>query len=133
MPKQRVAIVDDDPSVRRALSILLDAWSFEADTFGSAAEFLQSLNNAIPQCLIVDLQMPEMTGLELQNQLARDKFEIPTIGITAQNEFGAKERCLAAGAKAFLLKPIEEEVLISTIKSAIGAADREASEALEPK
>ena len=105
-PQARVAIVDDDASVRKALSLLLDAFSFEADTYGSAAEFLQSLPAVIPECLIVDLQMPEMTGLELQRHLVRDGFNIPTIVITAHDEFGAQERCQSAGAKAYLLKPI---------------------------
>jgi FixJ family two-component response regulator len=114
----RVAIVDDDASVRKALSLLLNASSFEVDTYGSAVEFLQSLRTGIPQCLIVDLQMPEMTGLELQYQLVRGGFNIPTIVITAHNEFGAQERCQSAGAKAYLLKPIQEDTLIAAIKAA---------------
>ena len=117
-PQSRVAIVDDDASVRKALSLLLDAFSFEADTYGSAAEFLQSLPAVIPECLIVDLQMPEMTGLELQHHLVRDGFDIPTIVITAHDEFGAQERCQSAGAKAYLLKPIQENTLIAAIKAA---------------
>jgi len=119
MSKQqtRVAIVDDDASVRKALSTLLDAFSFEADTFGSAAEFLQSLRTGIPDCLIVDLQMPEMTGLELQHDLVRGGFNIPTIVITAHDEFGAQERCQSAGAKAYLLKPIQESTLIAAIEA----------------
>jgi FixJ family two-component response regulator len=119
MSKQqaRVAIVDDDASVRKALSTLLDAFSFEADTYGSAAEFLQSLHTGIPECLIVDLQMPEMTGLELQHHLVRGGFNIPTIVITAHDEFGAQERCRSAGAKAYLVKPIQEDTLIAAIKA----------------
>ena len=65
------------------------------------------------------LQMPEMTGLELQQRLANDGVRIPTIAITAHNEFDAQQRCEAAGAKAFLLKPIQEEVLVEAIKSAL--------------
>jgi FixJ family two-component response regulator len=114
----RVAIVDDDASVRKALSLLLNASSFEVDTYESAVEFLQSLRTGIPVCLIVDLQMPEMTGLELQHRLVRGGFNIPTIVITAHNEFGAQERCQAAGAKAYLLKPIQEDTLIAAIKAA---------------
>jgi FixJ family two-component response regulator len=115
-----VAIVDDNASVRKALGRLLAASSFETKTYASAAEFLQSLRDGQPQCLIVDLQMPGMTGLELQQRLARDGVSIPTIVITAHNEFAARERCEAAGARAFLLKPIEEEALISAIKTATG-------------
>ena len=119
--------MDDDASVRKALSLLLDASSFQTDTYGSAAEFLRSLHDRIPQCLIVDLQMPDMTGLELQHQLFRDGNDIPTIAITAHNEFGAGERCRSAGAKEFLLKPIREDVLIAAITSAIGSMGCEPS------
>jgi FixJ family two-component response regulator len=123
-----VAIVDDDASVRKALALLLATSSFEAATYGSAAEFLQSLPTGHPQCLIVDLHMPEMTGLELQQRLVQEGVSIPTIAITAHNEFGARERCGAAGARAFLLKPIQEEILISAIRSAIGEnADKSSS------
>jgi len=115
----RVAIVDDDPSVRKALALLLTASSFVAETYESASEFLWSLRDGAPHCLIVDLQMPEMTGLELQHRLANDGVRIPTIAITAHDEFDAQRRCEAAGAKAFLLKPIQEEVLVEAIKSAL--------------
>jgi len=114
-----VAIVDDDTSVRKALALLLTACSFETATYGSAAEFLHSLSDGPPACLIVDLQMPEMTGLELQQRLLCDGIRIPTIAITAYNEFGARERCEAAGASAFLLKPIQEVALISAVKLAM--------------
>jgi len=117
--RARVAIVDDDAAVRKALSLLLSASSFETDTYGSAAEFLQSLPHGIPQCLIVDLQMPGMTGLELQDHLVRGGFHIPAIAITAHNEFGAEERCRSAGVRTFLLKPIEEVTLIAAIEAAV--------------
>jgi FixJ family two-component response regulator len=113
----QVAIVDDDVSVRRALALLLTSYSFKTVTYGSAAEFLLSLERGAPTCLIVDLQMPDMTGLELQQRLVRDGVRIPTVVITAHNEFGARERCEAAGAMAFLLKPIQENVLVETINS----------------
>ena len=119
----RIAIVDDDASVRKALALLLTASSFATETYGSAAEFLLSLTKGAPQCLIVDLQMPDMTGLELQHRLVSNGICIPTIAITAHNEFDARRRCEAAGAKAFLLKPIQEEVLVAAIKSAIDVSD----------
>ena len=118
-----VAIVDDDASVRKALSLLLDTASFEAEAYPSAAAFLASLGDKRPQCLIVDLQMPEMTGLELQQHLVQRGIRIPTIVITAHNERGARERCELAGARAFLLKPIQDETLIETIVLAIGRPD----------
>jgi FixJ family two-component response regulator len=115
----RVAIVDDDTSVRNALALLLGAYSFETATYGSAADFLQSLVGGIPACLILDLQMPEMTGLELQHYLVHKGIQIPTIAITAHDALGAREHCKAAGARAFLLKPIQEETLIAAVNSAI--------------
>ena len=124
----RVAIVDDDASVRKALSLLLRASSFEAKAYASVAEFLRSLENGSPECLIVDLQMPEMTGLELQEHLIRHGIRIPTIAITAHNEHGAKQRCESAGASAFLLKPIRKETLIEAIALAIGRPDEDANE-----
>jgi FixJ family two-component response regulator len=119
----RIAIVDDDASVRKALALLLSASSFVVETYGSAAEFLLSLKKGAPRCLIVDLQMPDMTGLELQHRLVSIGVFIPTIAITAHNEFDARQRCETAGARAFLVKPIQEEVLIAAIKSAIDKSD----------
>jgi FixJ family two-component response regulator len=117
-----IAIVDDDPSVLKALARLLRARAFEARTYTSARDFLAALPEGLPDCLIVDLQMPEMTGLELQRHLTRSGVQIPTIVITAHNEAGARERCESAGASAFLSKPLQDTSLLA----AIGAARRSA-------
>lgn len=114
-----VAIVDDDSAVRKALARLLCASAIEARTFSSGREFLDSLPSGTPDCLIVDLQMPEMTGLELQLELARTGARLPTIIITAHNDAALRERCLAAGAAAYLLKPLDEGTLISTIGATV--------------
>jgi FixJ family two-component response regulator len=114
-----VAIVDDDSAVRKALARLLCASAIEARTFSSGREFLDSLPSGTPDCLIVDLQMPEMTGLELQLELARTGARLPTIVITAHNDAGLRERCLAAGAAAYLLKPLDEGILITTIGATV--------------
>ena len=119
-PTESIAIVDDDAGVRKGLARLLRASSFEAETFESGPAFLDSLRARIPDCLIADLQMPEMTGLQLQHQLARSGIKIPTIIITAHDEVGALERCMSAGASAYLLKPLELTVLIAAIKAATG-------------
>ncbi len=113
-----VAIVDDDSAVRKALSRLLGAAAIRARSYASAREFLDSLASDVPECLIVDLQMPEMTGLELQGELSRTGSRIPTIVITAHNESGLRERCLAAGAAAYLVKPIDCTLLLASIDSA---------------
>jgi FixJ family two-component response regulator len=114
-----VAIVDDDLAVRKGLARLLGASAIRARGFASAREFLESLSAEVPECLIVDLQMPEMTGLELQGELTRLGARIPTIVITAHNERGLRERCLAAGAAAYLIKPLDGIQLLSSIDSAV--------------
>jgi FixJ family two-component response regulator len=113
-----IAVVDDDPSVLRALKRLLSAWSYRAETYESAREFLAALANERPDCLILDLHMPDMTGLELQRALTRSHIEIPTIVITAHDEEGMRERCRSAGARAVLIKPLQEQFLLDAIAEA---------------
>jgi FixJ family two-component response regulator len=117
-----IAIVDDDPSVLRALARLLRTSSRDAKTYGSAREFLDSLQDGVPMCLIADLQMPEMTGLDLQYHLKRHGIQIPTIIVTAHNEVATRQLCTDAGAHAYLLKPLQGSALIAAIDAAIGGA-----------
>jgi FixJ family two-component response regulator len=117
-----IAIVDDDPSVLKGLARLLRARAFEVKTYTSARDFLAGLPEGLPECLIVDLQMPEMTGLELHRHLTRSGVQIPTIVITAHNEAGARERCESAGAAAFLSKPLQDTSLLAAIDDARGSA-----------
>jgi FixJ family two-component response regulator len=119
-----IAIVDDDPSVLKALARLLRARAFEPRTYTSARDFLAALPEGLPECLIVDLQMPEMTGLELYRHLTRSGVQIPTIVITAHNEAGARERSESAGAVAFLSKPLQDTSLLAAIDDARGSAKR---------
>ncbi len=114
-----VAIVDDDSAVRRGLARLLGASAIHSHCYVSAREFLAALPFEAPECLVVDLQMPEMTGLELQGELSRLGARIPTIVITAHNDTGMRERCLAAGAAAYLVKPVDATVLLASIDSAV--------------
>jgi FixJ family two-component response regulator len=113
-----IAIVDDDPYVLRALARLLRTRALHPRTFESAEDFLGTLPEGLPQCLIVDLQMPEMGGLELQQHLSRRGIEIPTIVITAHGDVQARARCVAAGAAAFLTKPLQEASLFAAIQEA---------------
>jgi FixJ family two-component response regulator len=117
-----VAIVDDDSAVRKALRRLLGASAIHTRAFASGREFLDSLASGVPDCLILDLQMPEMTGLELQAELTQAGTRIPTIVITAHHDAGLRERCLTAGAAAYLVKPLDNAVLVASINSAIGRA-----------
>ena len=124
MPTQtaHVAIVDDDPSLRKALERVLQSHSYATKTYESARSFIDSLRHDTPACLVVDLQMPEMTGLDLQHQLRRDGIKIPTIVITAHDEGSARQRCEAAGALAYLLKPVQGATLIAAIEAATDLA-----------
>ncbi len=114
----RIAVVDDDVAVRQALMRLLETSSCEVQTFKSARELLGSLATAIPECMIVDLQMPQMSGLDLQRHLAHQGIHIPTIVITAHDDPGNREKCIAAGAAAYLLKPLRKSVLMNAIDTA---------------
>jgi FixJ family two-component response regulator len=118
----RIAVVDDDAAVRKALARLLAANAFHAETFASAQNFLESLADRRPDCLVVDLQMPDMTGLELLVYLVGAGIPIPTIIMTAFNETGLRERCAAAGASAYLVKPLRDRVLIGAITDAVVGA-----------
>lgn len=115
---QLIAVVDDDPAVLRALKRLLKAWSYRAETYESAHEFLRSLQDGRPDCLIVDLHMPDMTGLELQQYLMSARIDIPMIAITAHEEDGLLERCRSAGATTLLTKPLQDALLREAINRA---------------
>jgi FixJ family two-component response regulator len=115
-----IAIVDDDPAVLKALSRLLRSRAFRVHTYGSGPEFLASLPNGLPECLIVDLQMPAMSGLQLQQHLVRDAIHIPTIMITAHPEAGLQKQ-ENTGLVAFLRKPLQDSSLLGAIDKAIGA------------
>ena len=120
--KSRIAIVDDDESVCRAVKRLVRSLAMDAETFCSGQEFLDLLDampSFQPDCLILDVQMPGMTGLEVQNQLAKSGNTIPVIFITAHDEVGVREKALAAGAVAFLRKPFNDELLIKTLREAL--------------
>ena len=118
--RPRIAVVDDDQSVREALENLISSVGYEVDLFESAKGFLDSAEINNTACLVLDLRMPEMSGLELQQTLRDDGRNIPIIIVTAHGEDTARTEALAAGAVAFLNKPFQEEVLLGAINSAIG-------------
>jgi FixJ family two-component response regulator len=113
-----IAIVDDDPSVLKALGRFLSTRSFNVSAYPSATQFLASLPQRLLECLILDLQMPDMTGLELLRSLNHRGIKIPTIIITAHDEPGMGEQCKAAGSIAYLLKPVQETSLFAAIDAA---------------
>jgi FixJ family two-component response regulator len=114
-----IAIVDDDPAVLKALSRLLRTRSYRARTYGSGQELLAALPDELPDCLIVDLQMPEMNGLELQQHLVSSGVTIPTILISAKGDVALGER--ESGLVASLRKPLQEQALFEAIGKAVGS------------
>ncbi len=116
-----VAVVDDDESVRSAVHGALRSVGIAARSFGSAEDFLNSGITSETGCLITDLQMPGMTGLELQARLSQGDRRIPIIFITAYGEPRMRAQAIAAGALEFLDKPFDDDVLLATVRLALEA------------
>src|SRR5712692_10181767 len=114
-----VAIVDDDDSMRSALQGLLKAIGLPAQAFASAEEFLNSGQQHQTACLIADIRMPGMSGLELQARLNAEHCRIPTIFITAHGDTKMRMQALRAGAVEFLAKPFEDEALLESVRAAL--------------
>jgi FixJ family two-component response regulator len=115
-----VAVVDNEASVRKALLRLLRAAGLEAHTFASASEFLEALSSQRYDCVVLDLHMPEMSGFDLQRDTTFVREAIPTIVITAHDEPGTGQKCMALGAAAYLRKPFDDKDLLSAIEDAVG-------------
>jgi DNA-binding NtrC family response regulator len=120
-----VFVVDDDSSVREALESLLRSCGFNVQTFGSAQDFLQTKRGDAPSCLVLDVQLPGLSGLDLQQQLARADVPIPIIFITGYGDIPMSVRAIKAGAREFLTKPFADEDLLNAVQQGI-AHDRRA-------
>ncbi len=118
-----IYIVDDDPSVRRGLSRLLKAAGFSARAFASGEEFLDYERPTENDCMIVDVHMPGMSGLELQQALLDDDLRVPVIVITGRQDPGARIAARRAGAVGFFHKPFDDQALIDAIEFAIKERD----------
>jgi two-component system response regulator FixJ len=114
-----VAIVDDDSSMRNALQGLLKSVGLPSQAFASAEEFLKSGQQNQTACLITDIRMPGISGLELQSRLNAEHCRIPTIFITAHGDTQMRMRALRAGAVEFLAKPFDDEALLETVRAAL--------------
>jgi FixJ family two-component response regulator len=114
-----ISVVDDDDSVRESLQCLIRSFGFAVETFASAEEFLKSDHLRDTRCLILDVRMPGMNGIELQRRLVASHREIPVIFITAHGGEAARSQALRDGAVAYLLKPFIEEALLSAIHAAL--------------
>jgi FixJ family two-component response regulator len=119
-----VAIVDDEEPIRKALRRLLRASGLEAEGYASGQAFLDASAEQCPDCVVLDLHMPGMTGLQLLRKLQSVRPKIPIVIITAHDEPETREQCLAAGACAYLRKPLEDRLLLNAISAAVGQARR---------
>jgi FixJ family two-component response regulator len=131
--KPVVYVVDDDPSVRKALERLLRSAGHEPKTFASASEFLDFSHPDAPGCLILDIKMPKVSGLELQDRLAAKGISFPIIFITGHGTVPASVRALKAGAMDFLQKPFEDKELLDAVSRGIEKHSRLRQEQKELK
>lgn len=118
--KPIVFVVDDDVSVRESLELLIDNEGWRAELFVSAQAFLQRKRPEVPHCLILDISMPGLNGLELQRQLAGERPEMPIIFITGHGDIPSSVQAMKAGAIEFLTKPFNHQVLLTAIHTSIG-------------
>ncbi len=114
-----ISVVDDDESIRRTTKLLIESFGYRASVFESAEAFLRSGELHDTSCLIVDVHMPGINGLQLQSQLAAEGCAIPIIFITAYGNEESSRKAMQAGAVAFLDKPFSDEQLLKTIRSAL--------------
>ena len=120
-----VMIVDDDDSIRKAVRRLMKSFGFAVETFASAEEFLGSDRLEKTSCLILDVQMPGMDGLELQERLVASSHTIPIVFITAFNDGRARAQALQAGAVGYLIKPFADDELLNCIHAALKLPERD--------
>jgi FixJ family two-component response regulator len=116
-----VVIIDDDASIRRSVSNLLGSVGFDVETFVSAEAFLESAHRERAGCLVIDLRMPGMSGLDLLRHMAATGSPVPAIVLTAHGNDEARHECLEAGAFAFLEKPFRSATLLDAVRRALGA------------
>ena len=114
-----VFVVDDDPSVRRAIKRLVESVGLQVEPLGSAQEFLQAKRPDAPSCLVLDIRLPGISGLEFQRELAYANIHIPIIFISAHGDIAMTVRAMKAGAVEFLTKPFRDQDLLDAIQQAL--------------
>ena len=119
IPNPTVYIVDDDDAVRDSLRCLLESYEFTLRDYACADDFLADKQSGKTGCLLLDLHMPGMTGLQLLGKLRRDGYRLPVIAITGRNDRELKKQVAQAGAFALLEKPMNHDILIWTIRNAV--------------
>jgi FixJ family two-component response regulator len=114
-----VAIVDDEEGIRKALGRLLRAAGLEAHGYANGQEFLTAAAERRPDCVVLDLHMPGMSGLQVLRKLKATGLLLPIVVITAHDEAETREQCLSTGARAYLRKPLEDRLLLNAISAAM--------------
>jgi FixJ family two-component response regulator len=114
-----VFIVDDDISVRESLELLIQSEGWQPETFESAQQFLDRPRAAVPSCLVLDVSLPGLNGLELQKRVAVERTDMPIIFITGHGDVPMTVQAMKAGAAEFLTKPFSEDVLLSAVRNAL--------------
>jgi len=118
-PNAVIAVVDDDPSAREGLESLIRSAGWKVECYRSAQEFLARSHTEVPNCLILDLQLPGLSGLDLQKRMAEVGLEIPIVFLTGHGNIPASVQAMKAGAVEFLTKPFDDEELLQAIHEAI--------------
>jgi FixJ family two-component response regulator len=118
-----VFIVDDDVSVRESLELLVESQGWEPELFESAQEFLARPRTHVPSCLILDVNLPDLNGLDLQTRIAADRIAMPIIFITGYGDIPTTVKAMKAGAIEFLTKPFRDDVLLAAIRNAIDRSE----------
>jgi FixJ family two-component response regulator len=118
-PKPIVFVVDDDVSVRESLELLIKFAGWQPETFSSGADFLARPRTTVPSCLVLDVSLPDLSGLELQKLIAAERTEMPIIFITGHGDIPMTVQAMKGGAVEFLTKPFDDEALLSAIRHAI--------------
>jgi FixJ family two-component response regulator len=129
-----VFVVDDDPLVRESLEDLLNSAGFAVRTFGSASDFIRSERPDVPACLILDVELPDRCGLDLQTELAKSGIAMPIVFLTGHGDIPMSVRAMKAGAVEFLTKPFRKEPLFDAVREALdrdGEARRQRSDTQE--
>jgi FixJ family two-component response regulator len=117
--KSLVLVIDDDPSVRNGLTLLFRSVGFETRAFGSSQEFLQSTLPDVPSCLVLDVRLPDQSGLEFQAELAKANTHIPIIFMTGHGDIPMTVRAMKGGAVDFLAKPFRDQDMLDAVATAI--------------
>src|SRR6204780_1733263 len=114
-----VVVVDDDVSIRESLELLIQNEGWQPALFESAHEFLERLPTVVPSCLILDVNLPDLSGLDIQQRISDEKYSTPIIFITGYGDIPTSVRAMKAGATEFLTKPLEDEILFEAIRGAV--------------